>query len=70
MSRATLSLHDELEIFLSLRELLNNDRCTLEFDDETLARLLHQECYTARRVEAHEVAEAREALLNDDEFLA
>jgi hypothetical protein len=70
MSRATLSLHDELEIFLSLRELLNTNSCAHEFNNETLAALLYQERYMNRRVAAHEVEEAREALLTDDEFVA
>lgn len=64
------SLHDELEIYLSLRELLNRNHYAEEFDNDTLAELLYREHLAARRVEAHEVEAAREALLNDGELLA
>lgn len=70
MSRATLSLPDELEIYPSLRDLLNTNSCAHEFDDETLAELLYRERYVPCAVEAYEVEEAREALLTDNEFLA
>lgn len=70
MTRATLSLHHQLEVYLSLRDLLNTNSCASEFNDETLARLLFRARYIARVVEAHEVEVAREALLTDDELLA
>lgn len=70
MSRATLILLDELEVYLSLRELFNKNACALGFDNDTLAELLHRERLVSRCVAAYEVEEAREALLNDDEMLA
>jgi len=69
-SRATLILHDELEIFLSLRELFSTNRIAESFDNETLAELLYRERYVSRRVDASEVEAAREALLTNDELLA
>ncbi len=69
-SRATLILHDELEIFLILRELFSRNRIAESFDNETLAELLYRERYTPRRVDASEVEAAREAFLTDDKFLA
>ncbi len=69
ISRATPILHDELEIFLSLRELFSTNRIAESFSNDTLADLLYRERYTSRRVGASEVEAAREAFLSDDELL-
>lgn len=67
---ASTSLPREIEIFLDLRDLLYANPCAGEFDSDTLASLLWQERYCACRVEAHEVEQARGALLTDDEVHA
>lgn len=68
--RSEINMHQELETFLALRKLACRTRYALHFDDETLADLLYQERLTSRGVEAHEVEQAREALLTDEELLA
>ena len=59
---------DSLEVFLALRELLAKNRCALEFGVETLAERLYREHLVARRVQAHEVECALEALFLDEEL--
>ena len=64
MSRATqvYTAADSLEVFPVLSELLAKNRCALEFGAETLTELLYAEHYILRRVAAHEVEIALEAL--------
>ncbi len=74
MSRATqlyATTTDSRELSLALRELLSKNRCAVAFSAQTLAQLLYAERYVSRRVAAHEVEVALEALhVGDGEALA
>jgi hypothetical protein len=60
---------DSIEVFLALRELLAKNCCAIDFSAETLAELLYAQRYVSRRVEAHEVECALEALRLDGDLL-
>jgi hypothetical protein len=61
---------DSIEVFLALRELFSRNRIAESFNSETLAELHYRERYVPRRVEAHEVECALEALTLNGELLS